>query len=130
MSNENAGWPDADEVERRLTVTEVGVRQDVVRVAVTGELDMGTAAVLHRRLCEIRGARPAGRLELDLSALGFCDLTGLRALDALGRASSPAWCQVHIVAAGPSLDLLLDLCRMPRLLGYIPPSAHRDGAGL
>lgn len=36
--------PGLDEAEQRLTVAEVGMRRDVVRVAVTGELDIGITA--------------------------------------------------------------------------------------
>jgi anti-anti-sigma factor len=130
MSTKPDSGPYVDDSERRLSVVEVGLLRDAVRVAVTGELDMGTAAMLHQRLSEILGDRHARCLELDLSALEFCDLTGLRALDALAQPSSPAWPQVRIVTAGPALDLLLGLCRIPALLHYVPPSAHRDGEKL
>jgi hypothetical protein len=59
MSTEHESGPDLDEAEHRLTVAEVGPRRDVVRVAVTGELDIGTAAALQRRCPRSSTAIPA-----------------------------------------------------------------------
>jgi anti-sigma B factor antagonist len=57
---------------------------DVRVLAVTGELDIATAPDLCTRLDSRRsGRRP--RLLVDLTGVGFCDCTGLRAL--LGAAS-------------------------------------------
>jgi anti-sigma B factor antagonist len=53
-------------------------------VAVAGELDVDTAPTLCARLDETRIGRPP-RLLVDLTAVDFCDSTGLRAL--LGAAS-------------------------------------------
>src|SRR5690348_8302974 len=129
MSTEHDNGPSLDEVEHRLTVAEVGLRGDVVCVAVTGELDIGTAAVLQRRLSEILDGRPGHGLEFDLSALEFCDLTGLRALDALDQPSAHGWRHARIATASPALDLLLDLCQTSRFLGYTPAPAPRDAEG-
>ncbi|MEU4419977.1 STAS domain-containing protein [Actinoplanes sp. NPDC024001] len=126
MSAGHDSESDLDQAEQRLTVAVVGPRSDVVCVAVTGELDVSTAVAFHRRLSEILDGRPDQRLELDLSALAFCDLTGLRALHALGPTNGQPRCQIRIATAGPSLDLLLDLCQTPTILGYTPPPAHRD----
>jgi anti-sigma B factor antagonist len=59
---------------------EAGVRV----IAVTGELDIATAPDLCARLDANRG-RSRPRMLLDLTAVDFCDSTGLRAL--LGAAS-------------------------------------------
>jgi anti-anti-sigma factor len=59
---------------------EAGVRV----IAVAGELDIATAPELCARLDNSRLVR-GPRLLVDLSAVGFCDSTGLRAL--LGAAS-------------------------------------------
>ena len=59
-------------------------RADMVVVSVAGELDIATAPTLCARLDARRvGRRP--RLLVDLTAVDFCDSTGLRAL--LGAAS-------------------------------------------
>lgn len=129
MSTDHDSEPYLREAEQRLTVTEVGLRRDAVRVAVTGELDIGTAAALHQRLSEILDRHPGQRLELDLSALDFCDVAGLRALDDFDQTSAQARCQVRIAAAGYCFDLLLKLCATPTVLGYTPIRAYRDAEG-
>lgn len=113
--------PGVDEIGQRLSVDQVGLYGDAVRVTVTGDLDVTTVAVFHRRLSGILGGRPALCLELDLSGLEFCDLAGLRALETLGRTAN----RVRIVAAGPALDLLLTLSRTTTLLGHTPPPGRR-----
>jgi anti-sigma B factor antagonist len=59
---------------------EAGVRV----IAVAGELDIATAPELCARLDDSRSRRRP-RLMIDLTGVGFCDSTGLRAL--LGAAS-------------------------------------------
>ncbi|WP_328460963.1 STAS domain-containing protein [Actinoplanes sp. NBC_00393] len=110
-----------DVASRRIAVTEIEPRSDAVLIAVTGDLDIGTKATFHRRLSEILDGRDGQRLELDLSALVFCDLTGLRGLHALGRACLQSGRQVRITTAGPCLNELLRLCRTPVLLDYASP---------
>ncbi|MDI6104340.1 STAS domain-containing protein [Actinoplanes sp. NEAU-A12] len=121
MSTTPGTKPYLDEADQRLTVTETGRRRDVVRVAVTGDLDIATTALFHRRLSNILDNHLDGQpLELDLSALVFCDLTGLRALHTLGRAYGQAQRRVQITTAGPALDVLLGLCQTSTILGYTP----------
>ncbi len=59
----------------------VDVRRDAesIVVALTGELDLATAATFERHLREAESSRPT-RLIVDLSALGFMDSTGLQTL--------------------------------------------------
>ncbi|MEV4640120.1 STAS domain-containing protein [Actinoplanes sp. NPDC049548] len=108
----------------RIVVTEVRRRDGAILVTVTGDLDVETTAMFHRRLGDILDGRDGQRLDLDMSTLGFCDLAGLRALHALGLAGAP----VRIVAAGPSLNVLLRLCQISVLLDYTPAPAHPDEA--
>ena len=126
MNTGHDSAPHGGQVEPCLVVAEVGLRSDAVVVAVTGELDAATAAAFERRLAEILDGRPGRRVELDLSALEFCDLTGLRALHALGVADGEAPQQIRIIAAGPSLEVLLELCQIPAVLGYAPPAPPHD----
>ncbi|MBB2948856.1 anti-anti-sigma factor [Actinoplanes lutulentus] len=120
MSTEYDSEPYVEEVELRLTVTEAGSRCDAVVVEVAGELDIGTTAIFHGLLSAILDGRSGQPLELDLTGLEFCDLSGLRALHALGSAEVQQRNRVRIAAAGSALDLLLNLCRIPAILGYVP----------
>jgi anti-anti-sigma factor len=116
----------ADPAEACITVTAVRLRPGVVVVEVTGDLDATTTATFHHCLSEILDSHHDQPVELDLSALQFCDLAGLRALHAWDQAVDGAQRQVRITAAGPGLDLLLRLCHIPGVLGY-PPAADTAG---
>ena len=59
------------------------VRPDALVMAI-GEIDHFTAPLLRRRLREVLGGDP-GRLLIDLSAVPFVDLGGLRVLSSVGR---------------------------------------------
>lgn len=115
-----------DEATSRIAVTEVPRRAGSVLVAVTGDLDIGTTDTFDRRLSEILAGRSDHLLELDLSALEFCDLIGLRALCAWGQARAENRQRIRITAAGPALDLLLHFCRIPALLDHVPQLTHRE----
>jgi anti-anti-sigma factor len=67
---------------RPLAVDERDV-EGVRVLEVQGELDLATAPVLCRRLDAARAER-VRRLVVDLTALAFCDSTGLRALMGAG----------------------------------------------
>ncbi|WP_328479075.1 STAS domain-containing protein [Actinoplanes sp. NBC_00393] len=114
------------EADGRIAVTEVRLYDGAVLVAVTGELDIGTTATFHYQLSEILDGCDGQRLDLDLSALDFCDLSGLRALHALGRACAQDRCPVRITTAGPALNVLLHLTQTPTLLDYTPPQEHSE----
>jgi anti-sigma B factor antagonist len=61
---------------------------DELRVALTGHLDMSTAASVEERLVELESDDAPARVILDLRGLGFIDSTGLSLLinaDSRGR---------------------------------------------
>jgi anti-anti-sigma factor len=111
-----------DDAGHELNVTASPLVGGAVLLTVTGDLDIDTTGRFRKHLSALaRGRRPS-RLDLDLSGVGFCDLIGLRALLELGGESEfPA----RIVAPGPNLDLLMELCEIGTLLGYRPAQAHR-----
>jgi anti-sigma B factor antagonist len=55
-------------------------RDGVLRIALTGDLDVSTAPSVEERLIELEGGEPADRLVLDLRGLRFIDSTGLSLL--------------------------------------------------
>jgi anti-anti-sigma factor len=92
---------------------------------VIGELDIGTAPAFHQQIRALLEGRHGGCLELDLTLLDFCDLTGMRALQAVAEAAAATRHRTRITAAAPALDTVLQLCQIPAFLGYRPPSSGR-----
>ncbi|MFC6566711.1 STAS domain-containing protein [Actinoplanes utahensis] len=106
-----------------VTATTTELVPGVVRVRAVGDLDAATVPVFRSRLSALLTDEGGGeRVELDLSGIDFCDVAGLRALQAVGDAAQ-AQRPARITAAGPWLDVLLRLCPIPRLLDYAPPPA-------
>lgn len=102
-----------------LTVTVERTGPGELLATVAGELDIRTAAPMLRTLGRLVG----GGLELirlDLSGVEFCDHAGLRALNTLEMTAGAG--RVCIVAAHPSVDMILRLCGLTTFLG------HRAGA--
>jgi anti-sigma B factor antagonist len=89
-----------------LTVEETRAGSDAV-VALTGEIDMATAAEL--RAAAARGMQTAGRVVLDFAGVTFCDSQGLSTLIALNRQASQAGRQLVLVNIGDFMGRLLDI---------------------
>lgn len=94
-------------------------------VRISGELDIQTAPPLLRTLGALLGEQATGVMLLDLAGVRFCDHAGLRVLHALSEAAGPD--RVRIVAAHPSVDVILRLCRIPTFLGYTAGEAAWSG---
>ncbi|MEV0650806.1 STAS domain-containing protein [Phytomonospora sp. NPDC050363] len=62
-----------------LTITPA-VHADRVEIRLEGELDVATSNCLHTRLVELTETVSPPRIVLDLTALAFCDSTGLGVL--------------------------------------------------
>src|SRR5437879_6006371 len=80
---------------------------DRMNVRVCGELDHG-GRQLQRSLDEALDNSASG-VDLDLSAVGFCDCSGLNLLLGLRRQALDQGKTVTIGASGPSVDRLLEL---------------------
>ena len=91
-----------------VTITREG---QVCVLAVSGELDIATAAVLTQQAAAAL-RQPAERLIIDLSGLEFIDCCGVRALEAVTRAA-PAGCPVLVRGAGRRVRRVLDLLAVP-----------------
>jgi anti-anti-sigma factor len=77
---------------------------DGVRLGLSGELDLASAARFERALGRSLRARPA-RMVLDLSQLSFLDSCGLRALLTAQRACEEADCALTLIAGDPARRL-------------------------
>ncbi len=82
---------------------------DTVRVAVVGELDLVSAAALGGAVRRAAALGPR-RIVIDLSAVLFCDLAGLRAL-LRGHAAGAA-----IVDAPPCVQRLFEVTGLRQIL--------------
>ncbi|GAA2691889.1 STAS domain-containing protein [Actinoplanes palleronii] len=103
-----------DHAKQRITIIISRLDPDTVVLTVAGDLDHATVPAFDQQVSAALHEQSASVVRLDLAAVQFCDLVGLRALHALGA-------PVRITAAHPQLDTLLRLCRISVLLGYRPP---------
>jgi anti-anti-sigma regulatory factor len=86
-----------------------------VRLVVVGELDTATAGELETTFRWVAAAHDAANVQVDVSALEFCDSGGWRAL---------AWCRdqgAELHGSPPCLRRLFYLMRHAHLL---PPEVH------
>lgn len=96
---------------------------DRMNVRVCGELDHG-GRQLERGLGEALDSSASG-IDLDLSAIGFCDCSGLNLLLGLRRKALDEGKTVTISASGPSVDRLLELTGAREL--FVHPGCGAEG---
>ncbi|MGW3118890.1 ANTAR domain-containing protein [Streptomyces sp. NPDC001107] len=96
---------------------------DRMNVRVCGELDHG-GRQLERGLAEALDSSASG-IDLDLSAIGFCDCSGLNLLLGLRRKALDEGKTVTISASGPSVDRLLELTGAREL--FVHPGCGAEG---
>jgi anti-anti-sigma factor len=93
----------------------IGDPDDTVVVTVRGNLDHGSATVLGTTLDQVLD-RPAPRVVVDVSGIGFCDPVGLRSFLTGHERARAAGGWLRLAAPGEPLLALLDAAGlMPRL---------------
>jgi anti-anti-sigma factor len=97
--------------------------RDVVTVRVRGELDVGTAPVLAAQLYPVVG-RGRRRLHIDMSDVGFCDVSGLNLLLDVAARQAAVDGIVTVKGACRSLWLMLGYVALPANLVLTLPTAH------
>jgi anti-sigma B factor antagonist len=105
-----------------LTIT-VRSERGAVIAAVTGEIDISTAAQLRERLFEL--ADNGGTLIVDLNRVTFIDSAGLAALVGTARRVARHGGSLHAVCSRPQTRKLLWMTGVDR---RIPLAATVDGA--
>ena len=100
-----------DEFELSETEMSNGTRL----LALRGELDMTTSPRLMERLDDLEGEK----VRLDLSALGFMDSTGVRALYSAARAAQDGGRGLEIVPPVGEPWRVLEITGLHRLLPFI-----------
>ena len=96
-------------------VSEDEVRPRVVRVALQGELDLGTAYAFDRRLLVIEQAQPA-MIIVDLRGLTMLDSAGLARLVSAQRRSRRGGWRLVLVRGGRIVQRVLQTTRLDELL--------------
>ncbi|MGW2638207.1 STAS domain-containing protein [Streptomyces sp. NPDC001348] len=92
----------------RSATVAVGAAADLVEVVLRGDLDFDAGRRLQHRLYDIL-ARSAGGVDLDLSAVGFCDCSGLNLLLWLREQAAAHGKTLTVRTASPTVERLLDL---------------------
>ncbi|HWG99886.1 MAG TPA: STAS domain-containing protein [Pilimelia sp.] len=104
----------------RIAAIAVPEDHERVRIAVTGDMDLATAAHVHRAVLNaLRHYRPA-RIELDLAEVEFLDAAGIRALLDCHTDAGHAGCRLVVRRVLPTVHRVLQITGLARLLGVQP----------
>jgi len=103
-------------------VSVVGNPDDTVVVAVRGDLDVDSAAVLTTTLDQVLD-RPRPRVVVDLSAIDFCDSTGLSAFLVGGRRATEGGGWLRLAGPNEFLERLLTTVGLARRVPVYPTVA-------
>lgn len=114
-----------DDAEPPISFVVVARPSGGATVMVVGELAFDTVSIFRRRVAAILYGGQGAPLELDLSAVEFCDAAGLTALQSVADTAAEVQPRMRITAASSCFDVLLGLCQIPGLLGYTP--SRRSG---
>jgi anti-anti-sigma factor len=93
-----------------------------VVLTLVGEIDVTTAGVVPAAARDCLRGRPA-RLSLDLRAVNFCDVAGVRALRQARREALAARAEFRIIAPGPMLVRVITLANAGDLLSAVGQAA-------
>lgn len=96
-------------------------------VSLAGELDIATAEKAYSYISEVIDGRPAP-VTVDLSALTFCDASGLGALARIARHARQAGRQLMLTSVQPSLLKIMRITGLDRVFPELSPSAHAYSA--
>ncbi|MEV7775009.1 STAS domain-containing protein [Kitasatospora sp. NPDC086791] len=107
-----------------LLRTSTGLFRGTAMVSLEGELDIATAPLVADAVVRALAARPR-HLDLDVTALTFCDVAGLRALGQARRIANDHHAEFHLVGVRPRLRRILALLRATDLLPS--PSVPAEG---
>lgn len=108
-----------------------------VRVAVTGEVDLATATVLHDRLLHVLDGQSPSVLEVDLAGVTFLDCAGLGALVAARNAAVKTGRQMRVTHPQPIVRRVLAVTGLLTFLAtpidqpeaLAPASGYRSRSG-
>jgi anti-anti-sigma factor len=95
-------------------------------VSMTGELDIATAEQAYVYVTEVidTAGRPQAPVSMDLSALTFCDASGLRVLARLARHARLAGRQLRLISARPAVLKIIRITGLDRSFPELVPVAR------
>ncbi|MFE1782276.1 STAS domain-containing protein [Streptomyces sp. NPDC059506] len=102
-----------------LTVAVHRERGNAVRVTVAGDLDYNTAPELRRALDDVPFT-PGVHVVLDLSALTFCDSSGITVLVAAHRLATDAGGSVSLAAVPPAVARIFGITGLDQVFTLHP----------
>ncbi|GAA3351666.1 STAS domain-containing protein [Amorphoplanes nipponensis] len=111
-----------------MQVSVIGNPDDTVVVTVRGDLDDGSDTVLGTTLEQVLD-RPAPRVVVDVSGIGFCDSTGLRSFVAGHERARDAGGWLRLAAPGDQLSGLLRVAGLDEVLDVRPSVADALATG-
>jgi anti-anti-sigma factor len=89
-------------------------RDDGTALAVSGEIDLGTASSLEETAMALLDERPRN-LILDLSEVPFCDSTGIGVLVRVYNKATVIGCRVTLRRPTPNVRTILDMTALTRI---------------
>ena len=99
-------------------------RPGIAVIDVAGELDLNGAPALCAAIEEVRSPRDRDRVIVDLSRVGFCDSTGLRAL--VNAAREVAIAGGRLVVIVPEEGPVRQVIRLTGAQEFLDVSADRE----
>jgi anti-anti-sigma factor len=100
----------------------------MLRVAVTGEIDLANAAALRERLLRVLYQHRPDLLDVNLAGVTFMDCTGVAVLVGVRNAAIQAGCRMHITDPQPIVSRVLQLTGLLRVFTD-PVELQRGAAG-
>ncbi|MET0467794.1 MAG: STAS domain-containing protein [Aeromicrobium sp.] len=88
-------------------------QDDAVVLAVSGEIDMGSAGALRERVDGLDVSQ--GTLVLDLAGVGFVDSSGLGALLGIKKQQEGAGGRLLLARVSPAVTRLFEITKMDRV---------------
>jgi anti-anti-sigma factor len=99
---------------------------DRITLALAGELELATAPHVGQAVVETLRSRPP-ELVLDLSELGFMDLSGLRAVLLAQSLCETSRCEFYVVPGTPQVQKLFDITGLTRTLPFLAAGSVAGG---
>jgi anti-anti-sigma factor len=98
-----------------------GIDGELLRVTVAGEIDVASAEAFEVVLAGAVSLPAVIDVEIDLSRVGFCDVTGINALVGAWTAAAERGVTLRIVNARPAVRRVLQVGGVPELLTRVTP---------
>jgi anti-anti-sigma factor len=100
---------------------------DVVRLALRGELDLGSIPRLEEELADVESSAPPVLL-IDLSSLDFMDSSGLRALVMADERARTQGRRLAIVPGPPMVRRVFEITQLDKRLDLVADASAVSGS--